>query len=612
MRQIQKTSSDTIFWFAAFLGFTTIHKCKATPIYPILKDPWSREGKIAFLSQQNYNQVSSGYCLSLNVKNSKFNFGIIGKTDPYEPLNSLAFSRFYFRYKYKNTAFILGSYRIQLGEGIMKSIGTPSYLNNPAWANKSEEWNIKEYRGFSRNFPVLGIAGKSNLSKKYHLIYSFGKAKLSGKIENNRVVNWNKTGLLTDSTKLGQKNNFFCLTSTTAVRYQNKCITAGLGIHSYAFSLPVKFTSTVNIAETAWYNYYRQKANSNDSISQDYNYYGNFIQQLHATEFWLTQSCKNGNLLFINAIKQIKQPVNNQDNNPVVRTNRINYCSNSQYYFQDIPKQFALISGLLIPLNKLNDVGVQFKYVGSEFESVENLETQQMKGFNSMQIAVQNQLSPRLQISTSYLLQRKVSFNQLNQKPWEKILRCKIQYQQSNTVMKSVLKLSQRESAVNRESSMSELSVQEEIENSIHPADLEQLDVFWQQTKTPTILQLHTEIQLRQNHSTTTEFHSYIQNCNKQNSSCLEFSVNKQWHTTVQSQSGIALFNTSAPLVVQGLQLGSINSFQIVNNQGLFLFMGIKHKPGKELTQLLQLQIMQNFNPQRPISVRIFAVIWLR
>jgi hypothetical protein len=98
----------------------------------------------------------------------------------------------------------------------------------------------------------------------------------------------------------------------------------------------------------------------------------------------------------------------------------------------------------------------------------------------------------------------------------------------------------------------------------------------------------------------------------KQHSSCLEFVINKQWHTTVQSQSGIAVFNTSAPAVIQGLQLGSINSFQIVNNQGLFFFMGIRHKPSRELTQLLQLQIMQNFNPQRPISVRIFAVIWLR
>jgi len=612
MSQIQKASTDTLFCYVAFFGFTCIYKCKATPIHPILRDPWSREGKLAFLSQQDYNSIRSGYSISVNVKNSKFNLGFIGKTDPYEPLNTLAFSRYYLRYKYKNSTWVLGSYRIQLGEGMIKSIGTPSYLSNPSWANKSEEWNVKEYRGFSRNFPVLGIAGKSNLSKKYQLMYSVGKATLSGKMEENSVVKWNRTGELTDSIKQSQKNNFYCLTSTTAIRYQTKFISAGIGLHSYAFSVPVQLNSTLKTAKTNWFDYYQQSTSSVDTIPQDYFNKSYFIQQLQASEFWVTQSLKNGNLIYINIINQFKLSENTENRLSYSSSNLKNNFNQTQGYLRERQNQIAIASGLLIPINKLHDVGIRFKYVGSEFESIENLETQVLKGYKSIQIAVQNQISPRLQISTTYLLQQKIGFNQLNQKPWEKIMRCKIHYQQSDIVLKSALKLSQRETSLTRQSSLSELSVQEEIENSINPADLDQLDVYWQQMKPPTIFQLHSEIQLKQNSTTVTELHSYIQNMDKQHSSCLEFVINKQWHTTVQSQSGIAVFNTSAPVVIQGLQLGSINSFQIVNNQGLFFFMGIRHKPSRELTQLLQLQIMQNFNPQRPISVRIFAVIWLR
>ena len=612
MSDIQKASTDTILCYVAFLGFTCIYKCKATPIHPILKDPWSREAKLAFLSQQDYNNVRSGFSVSINVKNSKYNIGFIGKTDPFEPLNTLAFSRYYFRYKCKNSTWVFGSYRIQLGEGMIKSVGTPSYLSNPAWANKSEEWNVKEYRGFSRNFPVLGLAGKSNLSNKYQLIYSVGKAKLSGKMEENRVVKWNRTGQLTDSLKQSQKNNFYCLTSTMAIRYHSKTLTSGFGLHSYVFSVPVLLNYNPKTTGNNWFNYYHQTTNSNDSIPPQYFNNSNFIQQLHASEYWATQSCKNGNMLYINIINQFKQNANCHNNYPNNITKPKNYCTNTQCKLNDLRKHIAITSGLLIPLNKLNDVGIRFKFVGSEFESIENLETQQMKGYKSIQTAVQYQITPQLHIATSYLLQQKISLYQLNQKPWEKIIRCKIHYQQSNVIIKSALKLSQRESSLTRESSFSEISVQEEIENSINPTELDQLDVYWQQSKTPTIFQLHSEIQLHQNSTIVTELHSYLQNIDKQRSSCLEFVINKQWHTTVQSQSGFAVFNTSAPIVIQGLQLGTINSFQIINNQGFFFFMGIRHKPSKELTQLLQLQIMQNFNPKRPISVRIFAVLWLR
>ncbi len=595
---------STFSKFTPFIWGFSVHTSSilGSPIHPMLKERWSHETKIAFLSQQDNTLIRSGYNLSFKIQNSRTSAGFIGKTDPYEPLNSIAFYRLYLRYSNRKSTWIVGSYRLQIGEGIIKTNGNPSYLSNPAWANKLEEWNLKEYRGFSRNFPINGIACKFNLARKHQTLVAIGNAQLSGKKVNGSIVTWYKSGLLTDSIKLSQKNNFNCLTGTAAYRYQTKSLSAGLGISSYTFSAPVLFRQPVTTAAAAWY-----AAIGNDTIgynsllTDEYRY----LKQLYYPEIWFTHSQKNGNLLFINAVKQIATKIGPASSSSSVLLSTSDNKS-SGWNARETKRQLSLTAGWIIPLNNSSDISLRYQHIGSEFESIENWEIQQKKGFNVFQLAMQNSASSSVNITTIYTVQQRIPAYSFQPSPWENSLRCKIHYNQPRFSVKETIKVSRRES------NTIENTAFQELEHSLNPMDLDYLENLWQQPNPNRLVQLHTEILFNQQKKISTEFHCYNQLLDNNSSACLEFILNKQWHSSVQTQSGIALYNTNSPIMVQGLQLGSLNSFQMVNKQGILLFCGIRNKPARQLTQLLQLQIMQNFNHNQPLSLRIFAVIWLR
>ena len=120
---------STFSKFTPFIWGFSVHTSSilGSPIHPMLKERWSHETKIAFLSQQDNTLIRSGYNLSFKIQNSRTSAGFIGKTDPYEPLNSIAFYRLYLRYSNRKSTWIVGSYRLQIGEGIIKTNGNPSF-----------------------------------------------------------------------------------------------------------------------------------------------------------------------------------------------------------------------------------------------------------------------------------------------------------------------------------------------------------------------------------------------------------------------------------------------------------------------------------------------------
>ena len=184
-------------------------------------------------------------------------------------------------------------------------------------------------------------------------------------------------------------------------------------------------------------------------------------------------------------------------------------------------------------------------------------------------------------------------------------MRLNYQCQLHQVQIKSTLKISQASLVFQDETPYQYL---ENTIQGIDDADIQLMSKLQQ----PQTIQTHIEILRRHNPSTTSEFHLYGQTNSENTSMGLEFTFQKQWHYSVTSQSGFALFNCQSPMMIQGLQLGSVNNFQLVTGQGYLVFLGLRNKVDSKLTQILQLQIMQNFTKNGQITARIFAVIWLR
>ena len=587
-----KRTFSTYVYLVCGLGYPKSN-AYATWLLPPYQNPWKQETKFAYLTTLNQG-VQSGYSLSYKIQNSKTALGILGKTDPYEPLNTIAFHRFYLRHTCPKQTWIIGSYRMQLGEGMLKSIGNPSYLSNPAWANKTEDWTLKEYRGFSRNFPVVGFATKINLSKQNQIICSLGKANLHGKIENGVITTWNKSGLFTDSLKLSQKNNFHCITSTTAFRYHHNFLTLGIALSNYTFSIPIELSRSLPTQRPNWYSY---NSLGLENITTIQNHGKSFTY----THIWLSRTAGNGSLYFLDFTNQQSNVLSRNKKSRIPRNFSKQHAIATAEFQQDI----AGVAGVIVPLNKFKDIAFRYQYIGLHFESFENLDVNQNKGIQVISASMQNQFSNQKRGILSFFLRNPTKNHAFENYSWEKSMRLNYQCQLHQVQIKSTLKISQASLVFQDETPYQYL---ENTLLGIDDADIQLMSKLQQ----PQTIQTHIELLKRHNSFTTSEFHLYGQTNSENTSMGLELTFQKQWHSSVTSQSGFALFNCQSPLMIQGLQLGSVNNFQLVTDQGYLVFLGLRNKVDSKLTQILQLQIMQNFTKNGQITARIFAVIWLR
>ena len=549
-------------------------------------NPWNQEIKISSTITQSL-MVHGGYSVNAQAYNSKNSLGFVIKTDPYEPTNKIAFSRFYYRYKHNKITAVIGSYRLQLGEGIVKTKGNASFRSNTQWAGKSEDWALTENRGFNRNFPIHGAAIKIPLRKSSQIMASYGFTKLCGKITDGTVTSWYRNGLLTDSLRIANKNNFSCKSASLAYRYHSQQTNIGISSSIFKFSQALSIFHQPTEAEVNWTKY-----PANDIQSENTNAR---ITSMVYPEFWISSTLNNGNLTFLHVSQQFSNPFSTKSSTGLLKFKD----------FISLKNESAVIAGMVVPMDKNQDVSVRFQSFGNRFVGIENEEISRWQGMSELRCTWQNQIHPAVYGSVTFIVSRPSNFNKLNPSSWDPQLQSRWTIKKQNIIVSATTKFMQ----VNRSNTDDfENSNFNEWDNYIHSTP----ELYFYPN--PQTWRFHSHVELKNNFSMSNwgEMHLYFQSENGKTSSCTEWIYQQKNNHGFTIQSGLACFQTQQTLMVQGLQVSPIQQYVGINNNGMLLFIGIKNKTAEELTQWFHLQIMQNFGENRQLSARIFALVWFR
>lgn len=554
--------------------------------YPPI-NPWKPELKINTIAQQSQT-VQSGYGINGQIQNSRHLLGSGFRTDPFEPLNQVSFSRFYYRYKSQSTTVVVGSYRIQIGEGITKNKGNSMYRRHTAWAGKSEDWGISENRGFDRSFPIQGLALKLPLINNHQIIASIGKAKLNGKFSDGAISTWYRNGLLTDSFKIANKHNFSCLSSTIAYRFCDKITTVGISTTSYRFSHKTYFSTQPDESSVNWLSSTNRDIQLSDKLP---------ISTMVIPEIWASTTTKNGNLVFFHLTQQF-YPIKSNPGNSIKYREFANRG-------KDLSTGMAVVLGIVVPLDKEQDISFRFQEYGRKFIGIEDALTSVNQGTTEFRCTWQNRITPQLNGNLAIAIMRTSAKSVLNQPMWQPQFQTKWIFNKYKYQFTTTMRLLQ----LNRTSSrdFEEFDRFTMLEDDFNPT-FELNDLLFNRWR------FYTHLEIKNSISPTSwaEIHCYYQSEFGKISSCLEWIYQNKIKNTLTIQSGIGAYNAQQTLMVQGLQLAPIQNYIGINQEGLLLFLGVKHKNSHQLSQWLHLQIMQNFADNRRFSARIFATVWFR